>query len=142
MRLLPGGLFYEPDDLGFNNTLIGTSTSVAGNIVPWRSAFAFSRVSFFVDRVSGSGADTRLNMRALDIDGQTGLSPILSLVTLMSIDAVSIFSGNHETPRTTGGTAQVNQLGLAIGPPWVEFTIQNNDAVNTVNITLRALLSP
>lgn len=140
MQQLPGGLWYEPADLGFNNLLIPAGTVVNGNIVPWAAAFRLRSVGIFFEIVSGTASGFTLSVRGLDIDGQGVLLATNAIWTAIVTDAASYwFNG---APTDTAGVTAIADVPRLLLPPYLRFSILNEDGANDGNVSLRALLSP
>lgn len=142
MRQFPGGVWYEPGDLGFDDQLIGASGSVNGNIVPWCSRTSFSWIAWIFEIDSGSSASFNLRAKPIDLDGTTLLADAFfaTLVTTLATDAAIYFSPKSGVASTSSGAVNVSHYNVLIAAPYVRFTIVNNDGVNPGNVTLRLLL--
>lgn len=138
MREFPGGLWYEPADLGFDDTLIGAGATVEGSIVPWTSRYAFSRVVLFWFK-SGVSANFDVGIDSIDIDGSSLLAGSSSLWTGILIVRTQSLWG-LDTPRPLNGAAPAAFQGL-LGSPYVKFRVINQDGANPGNVTLKALLT-
>lgn len=138
---LPGGLWYEPADLGVNAVVIAPTLNVVGNIVPWCAACKFSRVGMFLEFNAGTGTPLDVRLRAFDIDGQLAISFSDGMIwnnIPNNPDAVLWIGDN--TPRARVGTIATTSTAVPLVSPFAQFQVVNQDAANAVTVSLRVLL--
>ena len=141
MRVLPGGIWYEPNELGLSNILVPAASTVFGNIVPWNAVAGLRRVVVFFQVVSGTGTPFDVNFRPFDADG---LSPLdVNQAAWTGIPNTSYcWWADDNTPRPkSGASSPTISLGLMMGSPFMQPNIDNNDVANGANVSLRILLA-
>lgn len=148
MRRFPGGIFYEPADLGVNALAVAANTTVSGNILPLAAAF---RAHSYLCIIDGAGPSVNVQPRfnIVDIDGQTIFGAPDDLIIATGFDP-SLASAGHilvaePTDNAVSSASSANITGhanapLLLGAPYFRPRILNADAVNAATITLRIWL--
>ena len=136
---LPGGLRYSGVALGFNNQLIGIGATVQGPIVPWRTRHPIWSASILYDKVSGASSSVNLQIAGFDFDGVTGIGGFTSFLNTVPDDAFAYVV--HGAITASGGTTVAAGAQIILDAPYARFRVINNDALNTVNVTLQIILN-
>ena len=136
-RHLRHGTFYEPVDVGLNNTLVGIGANVKGNILPWTlESHPVRRIGFIFTIESGAGALFDVAVEGFGLDGATSLVAFQTFWT--GIDATgAAYYLESATPNVTKGAAVASIWVPLLTSPFVQFDVKNQDT-NPANISLRA----
>lgn len=138
MRNVPAGVLYEPADTGFNNTLIAALGTVNGNVLAWCARARARTIVLFFEIVSGISVNFTLHGVTFDIDGQSAIVLSQSLWTVIAADAAAW--SFDSTSRATSGTFAAAAVPVLFGAPYLRLDVENVDAVNAGNVTVRVLL--
>ena len=130
------GLLLEPADTGINAQLIAALATFDGPIIPWALARQIRGVTFFFDH-AGTSTDADVLLRGVTLDGQTFVKTAAAIWSTIDRDSMAFVEGNN-------GVATVGTITLTETPqifsPYMRLSVINNDAANSVTVSLRALL--
>lgn len=139
MRQVGGGVWYEPAELGFDNVLIAPISTVTGNVVPWLVRSPLRRVVLFFEIVSGASVSFTLSPNGADPVGNLIPGSNVAIWSNIAADSFAWWA-DDSTPLAWSGVITVNRLGAILSVPYISFNINNNDAVNPGNVSLRVMV--